>query len=401
MTAFSSGRRADRISSFCCLIGVLLIAASAYGETLVSPSWGFTIDLPEAYSFVDGDGVTRFSFAHDSGAMADLVVYAPGRYADAETAASDIVQRLSAEADISIFNYNERSAALMNLAFTAASGQVDGWALCVELDPPEKSAPRAEPAGGSSPILLVLAYGPSGIDLMDLHVSALDSVAPSAAERFLPGPVSAFAYPAKGKRSVAFSVQGKTLVSVIDEDDAEANQAVVDREFSVLSRYLDSPFWREAWRRFYRTVYRDAFDRLAYTAFAIERALNIDIADEAGQRLLAQTLLSWVQDFSYERDPDGSDFVNLVSAATEQRGDCDSRALLMALILHRSNIMASMMVSKEYSHAMALVNIPGSGARFSHSDIAWLVGETTAKVSLGLIAQDVADPSKWLGISLP
>ncbi|MDR0377916.1 MAG: hypothetical protein LBH70_09000, partial [Spirochaetaceae bacterium] len=32
------------------------------GEPLASPTWGFSIDLPESYVYSDGDGRNRFSF---------------------------------------------------------------------------------------------------------------------------------------------------------------------------------------------------------------------------------------------------------------------------------------------------------------------------------------------------
>jgi hypothetical protein len=119
------------------------------------------------------------------------------------------------------------------------------------------------------------------------------------------------------------------------------------------------------------------------------------------QRTLAESLLSWIQGFTYERNLMGSDFIDLVTAATEGRGDCDSRALLFATLLQHSDISAAIMVSRDYGHAMALVQVDGAGARFDWGNKKWVVAETTAKVPLGLIAKDVSDPNKWLGILLP
>ncbi|MCL2129653.1 MAG: hypothetical protein FWH35_04775, partial [Treponema sp.] len=117
---------------------------------------------------------------------------------------------------------------------------------------------------------------------------------------------------------------------------------------------------------------------------------NRDFADKA---------LQWVQSFKYERDFMGSDFVNLVSAATEGRGDCDSRAMLWAIIMKQANIPSAIMVSRNYSHAMGLADLPGSGARFELEGQKLLVAETTTKVSIGLIGETVSEISEWLGIS--
>jgi hypothetical protein len=205
---------------------------------------------------------------------------------------------------------------------------------------------------------------------------------------------------------------GLQLEAFACENDSLGAQALVDREFEVLQRSADTPRWKEAWARFYRSIYRDSFSRLSGIAFALERhwapgpypaaAPAADGGDtgDSGQALpdVAGKALGWVQTFSYERDLPGSDFVNLVTAAVEGRGDCDSRAMLWAVIINQANIPAAIMVSSDYGHAMGLVDIPGPGARFDWAGKRWLVAETTAAVSLGRIAQDMSDPAYWLGI---
>jgi hypothetical protein len=179
------------------------------------------------------------------------------------------------------------------------------------------------------------------------------------------------------------------------EEDAEASQALVDREFAVLKLSLSSPALDEARKRFYRMIYRDSWDRLADAAFVLERKLNVPPLEN---RELAERVLRWVQAFTYERDLMGSDFVNLISAAREGRGDCDSRAMLWALILNHAAIPAAIMISPELGHAMGLADLPGSGARFEAEKKRWLVAETTAAVALGLIAEDYSERSKWIGV---
>jgi hypothetical protein len=147
-------------------------------------------------------------------------------------------------------------------------------------------------------------------------------------------------------------------------------------------------------------VYRDSFDRLADIAFVLERKWQAGEpgSPEPDRRELASRALRWVQSFAYERDLLGSDFVNLVSAALENRGDCDSRALLWAVILNHANIEAALMVSGEYRHAMGLAILEGPGARFEFLNRKWLVAETTASVDIGLIGRDLSEISRWMGI---
>jgi hypothetical protein len=72
--------------------------------------------------------------------------------------------------------------------------------------------------------------------------------------------------------------------------------------------------------------------------------------------------------------------------------------MLWALILTQADIPAAMMVSREHSHAMGLVDIPGQGARFEAGGKKWLVAETTAPVDIGLIAEDVSGIESWVGV---
>jgi len=116
------------------------------------------------------------------------------------------------------------------------------------------------------------------------------------------------------------------------------------------------------------------------------------------ERAFAQRALVFVQGFYYERDFEGSDFINLVTAVTEGRGDCDSRAMLWAVILAQANIPSAIMVSRQYSHAMGLADIPGAGARFEAGGVRWLVAETTSNVDIGLIAAHKSTIDHWLGV---
>ncbi|MDR2403054.1 MAG: hypothetical protein LBD78_03390 [Spirochaetaceae bacterium] len=391
----------------------LFPASPLMAAPLKSDIWGFRIDLPEGYAFTGGDGKNRFSFSSPAGGTFDMVVYPGGTHASVDALARDVQKRLGARGDISGFVYRNKDAALLRMTFSADSGrsrkQYTGWGLCIELEAPESRGesgglstgrPGGEKADPAKPLLLALAYGPEAGAADDLQLSALDSIAPAGTDRRAPGPVTEFTYP-PGKR-IPVTLAGKVTGAFVREHDAEAAQALVDREFRVLKAYIDSPLRDEAWIRFYRTIYRDSFDRLTETAFALERnwVEGGELPDtEEGRSLeFAARVLEWVQGFTYERDFMGSDFVNLVSAATEGRGDCDSRALLWAILLEQANIPGAIMVSREYRHAMGLADISGPGARFTAGGKQWLVAETTAAVRIGLIGKDSADPAKWLGV---
>jgi len=362
----------------CYLLSVISLPASP----LHSTTWGFRLDLPEGYEYIDGNNQDRYSFQGPNKAMFDIVVY-NGVYKDVEQMANDVNRRLGNSGEVALFEYEGKQAALIDLHFKGYSG----WGLCLELT---KNA-----AAAKAPFLCALAYSPSsGADMDLFHISALDSIAPSDLEARRPGPVMEFSYP-RGE-TIEIPIKGTTISALIRENDAEAAQALVDREFNLLCNYENTPGWQQAWIRFYRTIYRDSWDRIINALFRLEREWNS--GQGLGERAFAEKALAFVQGFSYERDLEGSDFVNLVTAVTEGRGDCDSRSMLWAMILEQADIPSAIMVSRGHSHAMGLADVPGGGARFETGGKKWLVAETTDKVGIGLISADKSDIESWLGV---
>lgn len=369
------------------------------GESLYSPTWGFKISPPEGYVYTGGDGKNRFSFSFEPRAPAylDIRVYDPETFQSVEALGADIRKRISATGESSSFEYRNRQALLMELSFSLNGTNQSGWGLCIELG--DNGAPQ-------HPLMVVLAYGDASIQgLINFHLSALDSISPSLGDQLAPGPVSAYAFPEQEK--IEQTIAGLSTTALVDPDAAKACQATVDREFSVLSSYGQDSLWKEAWIRFYQMIYRDSFERLAHVAFEVERSIsekndNQNLSRAQQDRRFAEQALAWIQNFTYERDLLGTDFVDLLSAATEGRGDCDSRAMLWAIMLRYNNIPAAIMVSRDYSHAMGLAMVEGSGARFPTGTGAveqrWVVAETTAQVPLGLIGSSVADPAKWIPV---
>jgi hypothetical protein len=347
---------------------------------LHSPTWGFSLDLPEGYEYEAGDNKNKFSFAGPGGLRFDIAAY-QGTYQSVKDLASDISKRLDNRGDFDLFTYHGKQAAFVELDFRDSKG----WCLCVEL---------ADSQGTRPPMLAALSYRPASTkDNLDIfHLSALDSIVPSPDDRHYPGPIMEYAYPRGELKRTPISFEGET--ALIRENDPETAQALIEREYNVLKNYASTPFWQEAWIRYYRFIYRDSCDRIADAASVLARRWK----SSGAEREFAQKALTFVQGFKYERDAKGSDFVNLVSAVTDGRGDCDSRVMLWAIILAHADIRAAMMVSQKYSHAMGLADISGSGARFETYGTKWLVAESTAPVDIGLIAQDQSAADAWLGV---
>ncbi len=387
---------------------------------------GFSIDLPEGFVFLGGDGSSKFSFGLPDGSVEiDLIAYPDDRFASARDGAEDTARRLSGRGAFASFDYQGRGAAFGELTFGSGRSAMRGYGLFVnDVAPPADSA-------GAPYDLVVLAYAPAdGYDeYADFVASAIDGFSIDYGRRAAPGPLGTAGRAALGAarpRPVTLRFGKAEIRADWNPAEAALSQQLVEREYRVLTAYGQSPELIDAAiARFYRMAFRDAapsLDRLALElsaawesgAWAGARpgpSLGAGATEPAtaGPRFgataeprgYAEALLGWVQGFAYERDPAGSDVVNPISAAFEGRGDCDSRALVMAILLRRENIRSILMVSLVHEHALAAVDAPGAGARFPFEGGAWLVAETTATVGLGMIDSAQADPSAWIGVAFP
>jgi len=420
-----------------------LTARAAFCDEYYS-NYGFSIDLPEGFVYLEGDGSTKFSFGTpDESIKVDILVYPPSRFVNAKTGAADTTSKLSGRGTFSSFEFGGSDAALGELVFGSGASALKGYGLFVNDASP---SPAADGAGARSTAdaydLVVLAYASAADyeDNRDFVESAMDGLSANLIRRAVPGPLGALARLAAAaaqQKTVTIPFGAATVQADWNPREGAASQVLVEREYRVLSAYAQSPELLDAAiARFYRMIFRDAAPALDKLSLALSAAwetgawtgrkwapslaasaslapttppLKTAAAGVTGPRFgaaaeprgYAEALLAWVQGFKYERDPKGSDVVNPISAAFEARGDCDSRALVMAILLRREGIRSILMISLEYEHALAAVDAPGAGARFPFKDKKWLVAETTARVGIGLVDQTQADPASWLGVDFP
>jgi hypothetical protein len=348
---------------------------------------GLFIDMPSGFLPAEGDGKTQFSyFSPDGEIELDILIRSPGQYSSVEEMAAEMLRKLGSEGQSTGFIYEGRAAVIAELSFTAGDAPRGGYAVFIQ-----------EASGGGC-ALFAHSRASRLEAAADFIMSSLDACSIDRAARLSPGPVSQFLLPwppPRPDRKTA-ALPGGPVELPWSAEEAQQELYTVQREYRILTTYLaDSTHWRDAWARFYRMVYRESSARLDGFAKAFARTLPRSDPTESARRVLA-----WVQGFTFERDLQGLDFVPPLAAAFERRGDCDSRALVMAIILERLGIDCVLMLSREYSHAMLAVDVPGGGQRFPFKGRQYLVAETTARVGLGMIAASQADFSKWLGVRL-
>jgi len=387
----------------------LLYICICFGRTAIlkadqlhSPTWGYSIDMPSGFTLTYKDTHSAYQFEHELFPLT-LVIRSWEQYTPSGEKMKEILTKLNAHGESTDVEWCGKTCTLSFFDMPAQTGLNRGRAACIPTD---------------RGVTLVLCYAPENRfeQLEPLMLSVLDAFSPQSAAPNTSGIITAFAYPARGSRHEHIRMEKTDIPIELDLADSEAHNALIAREYGVLLSFAETPFRDEAWKRYYRMIYRDAYTRLEKTAVSIHKALKaeIDAQDnraaakgETGsaashterERALAQKLLSWTQTLPYERRLNSSDFTGLIDTLTGTGSDCDSRSLLLAVLMSHMNHKTMLFISPEYAHALFGVDIQGAGARLTESGIAYLLGETTARVNIGMIAQDMSNSTKWFGIT--
>ncbi|MBP5520032.1 MAG: hypothetical protein J6X84_05585 [Treponema sp.] len=371
------------------------LAGKAFCEKITDNDYKFSLDVPEGYKISDytKDGLS-YVFSHDNIPVTLIMKIIND---NSETEGSKILQKnlskLNAQGQTASFNWSEKSCGISNFSMTLDTSYT-GWAVCA-------------PLLIKNNFVLLLCYAPTEKQGCDQFIiSTINSLCIDEKYKNTPGIITSYAFPKEGTKNIELNIGGKKITTSIDKSDIEAAKFTVDLEYSVLTLYANHKMWKEAWQRYYRMIYRDNAGRLEKASFDIFNALYASCKAENPNNpdiTYAQKLLSWVQNFSYKRaaSKSESDFTSIPEVLCGQGNDCDSRSMLLSILLNSKGIDTAMLISREYSHAVAItqINAPGQKYLMESNKKEYLFGETTAKVTWGMIAQEHADRKKWIPVS--
>jgi len=283
-----------------------------------------------------------------------------------------------------LFRFQGREAAYGSISFSQEKHHYEGFLLVIE---------------GKREDLAAVAFAETGFldSYRAMLLSVLDALSLGEAGLVNPGPVSTFEAPRPASNRELRSLQfhGSSLSVPVSPREMEASQQLIEREAEVLNVYGGTQWANQAWKRYYRLIYRDLYARLGSVYTALRQHLP---RREFDDREMAERLLEWVQEFDYYRTDTLSDLLSPLTGAVENTGDCDSRGLLYVIMLHRFDVDALLLVSSRYKHSVAAVDVTGEGARFPYGEKEYLIAETTQDVDLGMIERSMSAIEGWLGI---
>lgn len=374
-----------------------------------NPDFDYIVDIPAGWELLDGATSEMISFSDPERIAVFQILAFPGeQFVTVEELDRFIRERFAADGDRASFRYMDQPAIFADYRFSVGRFSVRGYMAFIN---------------GDEADFAVMTYIPEEFyeQYHDVTLSALDSFSPDSVTRLLPGPVSQFFSADLEEQAQGRSGgTGATLTlpsgaeyelppAIRDPAIVDAHQVFIEREARVLSAYAPTegafprpdpdtpPAWVTAWRRYFRMIFRDSYDRMEPAAEAIFEDL---VREGVPREQMPARILEWLQSAEYQRTRSLSDLMSPSSCLLAFAGDCDSLGITYAIILQHLGFDAILMASVEYSHALVAVDVAGEGARFPFRDRQWLVAELTEEVGIGMIAQDMSDIGGWIGVKL-
>ena len=374
---------------------LLLQFNSLFAEKITDRDFGFSLDIPEGFevSNYTQDGMSYvFSHPNIPVTLVMKITKESEEHSAAEVLKNNLKKLGANSDDVVYFNWNDTPCGISNFTMTLDDDYF-GWSVTAPLKLKDY-------------YILLLCYAPSSKKGCERFIlSTINSLCINSNYLNTPGIITSYAFPPEGRKTQIINIDGAQIKTSLDKSDEDAAKFVIDLEYSVLNLYANHKLWKEAWQRYYRMIYRDNAGRLQQTAADIYDAIYPPLKKSKPQDAdikYAQKLLSWVQTFNYERakNENESDFTSLPAIICGKGSDCDSRSMLISALINYTGIDTAILISREYSHAVVVTDIPAPGQTFTmENGREYLIGETTAKVTWGMIAQEHADRTKWIPVS--
>lgn len=147
------------------------------------------------------------------------------------------------------------------------------------------------------------------------------------------------------------------------------------------------------WHEIYKRIYWQAFDKFDDILKGFDEIFS---KENMNNRDKVYFIISFVQNIEYKRPGGELDILPPLGTLATRFGDCDTKALLLYIILERTGVDCVMYWSFQYKHAMLGVALNSSGNYKKHNGKKYYFVETTYPGwSIGDIDPEMDDLSFW------
>lgn len=371
---------------------LIIFVNNAFSQLLFDEKNNFSIMLPAGFYIVEQDNNSGYYLCNDGIPVEAIVrVYDEGKYSSTQEALQSSISKINGKCECENFKWRNTQCSLGNFEFDYNQTPCTGWVCAIQL-------PKTQN------ILCVLSYTAQESDTIFIQciLSILDSINIDRGSYFEAGLVTSYTFPKSNDITQSISFENKEYQVIFDSSDEEASEYLVEREYSILELYADTDLWLQAWQRYYQLIFRDSYSRMKRACFSFTSLLAENMSNGNPSDLeIAEKLLAFTQNMPYGTISERTNFTNICSTFLGKSSDCDSRSILLAILFKQLNIKSTLFVSTEYKHAIVGAVIDKAGAKIQINETEYLLGETTAHVAFGLIAQNMNDTKKWINVPLP
>ena len=167
------------------------------------------------------------------------------------------------------------------------------------------------------------------------------------------------------------------------------------RDLNIDPRYKSDKvyFSKLMWHEIYRRIYWQAYDKFDMILKGFEEIFRIE---KMNDRDKIYFIISFVQNIKYQRPGGELDLLPPLGTLATKFGDCDTKALLLYIILEKAGVDCVMFWSFQYKHAMLGVAINARGNYKSQRGKNYYFVETTYPGwNIGDIDPEMNDLSMW------
>ena len=163
----------------------------------------------------------------------------------------------------------------------------------------------------------------------------------------------------KKKYILTFSLIAAEVRKAMDLINRIGNMSLEELGLNPLYDYQNPQIQAQyLWARVYQIVYAKSYPSVNSIASGFN---EIFISENITGRDRVSFVISFVQNMKYERPGGILDLLAPLGSLAQRYGDCDTKALLLYVLLERMGIDCAMMWSYKYKHALLGINISTRG----------------------------------------
>ncbi len=177
------------------------------------------------------------------------------------------------------------------------------------------------------------------------------------------------------KYSLTFRLLEKDVKEAMDFIDKLAKMSYRDLGLNINHRNVDPEIETQlVWAEVYRRIFYQSFDKIKPILIGFNK---IFVDQKLGNRDKVYFIISFVQNIPYDRPGGALDLFPPLGTIAYRYGDCDSKSLLLYVILEKMSIDCAMFWSDYYKHAMLGLAVPSRGDFKTYAGKKYYFLETT------------------------